>query len=133
MIFYVLRARKDREEALTKYRLIVADIKRVSGREPTSEEFRRAVALSAARSDLVRARGHLRRVRRRPQVTQQRLNLALLFLPPDQRERYRLEWGAEMATLEPQEAAAFALHILKHAPMAGIALVLKRVFGRRPA
>ncbi|WP_191878685.1 hypothetical protein [Streptomyces filipinensis] len=59
--------------------------------------------------------------------------LALVFLPSEQRARYQREWRAEMASLNPQDAAAFALQILRHAPMVGLTFVFKEVFGRKAA
>ncbi|MYV72980.1 hypothetical protein GT352_03290 [Streptomyces sp. SID1046] len=141
-VFQTLTLRKNRAkdaqaEALMHYRLMAKSFERDHGRKMTSAEYRDMVLLAATRSTKYPdAKAWLRgprRGRRKPQVTHRRLNLAVLFLPPGQRERYRLEWAAEMATLEPHEAAAFALYILKHAPMAGMALVFKRVFGRKAA
>ncbi|MEW2374239.1 hypothetical protein AB0940_33530 [Streptomyces sp. NPDC006656] len=61
---------------------------------------------------------------------ERRVALALVFVPPGQRERYRQEWVNEMAQLSPQEAGVFALHLLLLAPQMGIMLALKRIFGR---
>ncbi|WP_405533836.1 hypothetical protein OG592_44545 (plasmid) [Streptomyces avidinii] len=64
---------------------------------------------------------------------ERRIALALIFVPPGQRERYRQEWNAEMASLSAREASAFALQLLWSAPRTGAMLWLKRTFGRRPA
>ncbi|WP_345180950.1 hypothetical protein, partial [Streptomyces lavendulae] len=66
-------------------------------------------------------------------AAERKLMLALVFLPSEQRARYQREWRAEMASLNPQDAAAFALQILRHAPMVGLTFVFKEVFGRKAA
>ncbi|MFF4448301.1 hypothetical protein [Streptomyces sp. NPDC001502] len=71
--------------------------------------------------------------RKEDREAERRIALALLFVPPGQRERYRQEWLNEMMQLRPAEAATFALHLLLLAPRMGILLWLKRAFGRRPA
>ncbi|MGW6688714.1 hypothetical protein [Streptomyces sp. NPDC054961] len=67
------------------------------------------------------------------QAAERKLMLALAFLPPGQRARYRHEWGAEMATLTSQEAAAFSVQILRSAPMMGFHLLAKEAFGSKAA
>ncbi|UUY52773.1 hypothetical protein NRK68_36575 (plasmid) [Streptomyces yangpuensis] len=74
-----------------------------------------------------------RRARKEVRETERRVALALLFVPPGQRERYRQEWVNEVAQLSPHEAAVFALHLLLSAPKMGMLLALNRIFGRKAA
>lgn len=63
--------------------------------------------------------------------TGRRLRLALLFLPPGDRDRYRQEWLAEIAGLPAGEAARFAASLLASAPRTGVALIFKKIWSRR--
>lgn len=90
----------------------------------TPAQIRRGWAKAARRVDVAV---------READRAERRIALALLFVPPGQRERYRQEWVSEMAQLKPAEAAAFALHLLQLAPRMGLLLLFKRAFGRRAA
>ncbi|WP_405533837.1 hypothetical protein OG592_44550 (plasmid) [Streptomyces avidinii] len=76
-----------------------------------------------------RVRGHVRRTR----TPEQRVMLALIFLPPSQRDRYRREWLAEMTSMDPVQAAEFALELLCLAPKMGFTFLISRLLGRRAA
>jgi hypothetical protein len=62
---------------------------------------------------------------------ERRLRLALLFLPPGDRERYRQEWMAEMAGLAADRAARFAASLLASAPRTSASLIYKKIWNRR--
>ncbi|WP_439082088.1 hypothetical protein [Streptomyces sp. WL006] len=66
-------------------------------------------------------------------VAERFVNLSLHFLPRGQRERYRQEWGAEMAALVPTEADRFAREVLRNAVKFGLFLRLRELFGRMAA
>ncbi|WP_327267203.1 hypothetical protein OG444_40500 (plasmid) [Streptomyces sp. NBC_01232] len=83
-----------------------------------------------ARTGQVLVRAHRRRTRT---AEQRRVALALAFLPPSQRGRYRQEWLAEMSVMAPAEAATFAMQLLLFAPRMGFVLLVSQVFGRRAA
>ncbi|MFD9422275.1 MULTISPECIES: hypothetical protein [unclassified Streptomyces] len=63
-------------------------------------------------------------------VARRYVNLSLCFLPRGERERYRQEWGAEMATLAPVEADRFAREVLRMAVKSGTSLRLRELFGK---
>ncbi|MFE5522564.1 hypothetical protein ACFQ9Q_33315 [Streptomyces virginiae] len=105
------------------------------GRSPTQEEV-------VAAAGFVRVHRSLRfweeavvpgRARLEARAAERKLMLALSFLPSEQRVRYWREWNAEMATLNPQDAAAFAFQILRSAPLMGLTLMFVKVFDRRAA
>lgn len=64
---------------------------------------------------------------------ERRITLALAFVPADHRARYAGEWAAEMHGMSPRQALEFSLNVLRSAPMSGLLLTLKRVFGRSAA
>ncbi len=64
---------------------------------------------------------------------ERRLRLALLFLPPGDRERYRQEWMAEMAGLAADKAARFAASLLASAPRTGASPIYMKIWNRRTA
>ncbi|MEV3898422.1 hypothetical protein [Streptomyces anulatus] len=66
-------------------------------------------------------------------VAKRYVNFSLRFVPRGQRERYRQEWGAEMAALVPAEADRFAREVLRAAVKSGLALRLRELFGRMAA
>lgn len=67
---------------------------------------------------------------RADRTVERRLSLAALFLPAANRERYRREWQGEAAGMPSAAAAQFALNLLIRAPRSGLALRLRRIFGR---
>ncbi|MEU8598807.1 hypothetical protein ACH475_14000 [Streptomyces globisporus] len=82
---------------------------------------------------MVRREGWFGGPDRNLRAAERNIALAVIFLPPGQRDRYREEWAAEMHALDGQDAAAFALRVLLRAPRAGLTLLLSRVFGRTRA
>ncbi|PVC80745.1 hypothetical protein DBP19_35160 [Streptomyces sp. CS090A] len=66
-------------------------------------------------------------------VAERYVNFALHFVPRGQRERYRQEWGAEMAAMVPAEADRFAREVLRAAVKSGLFLRLRELFARMVA
>lgn len=63
-------------------------------------------------------------------VAERYVNFSLRFVPRGQRERYRQEWGAEMAALAPAEADRFAREVMRAAVKSGLFLRLRDLLGR---